>query len=97
MFNLGITIYSLDALYRSAFILGIIETIFIRPKMNFFGMFIDLAVQTIVLGITSACVKGLKLHWSDGYLVVALGALTVFATKYILQYLLILTITAFVN
>jgi hypothetical protein len=97
MFNLGITIYSLDALYKSAFILGTIETIFLTAKIPLFGMFTGLALQTIALGITSACIKGLKVHWSDGYLVVALGTITVIGTKGILQYFLILIIASFVK
>jgi hypothetical protein len=67
MFNLGITIYSLDALYRSAFILGMVQSIFLSAKIPPLGIFPGLALQTLVLGITSACVKGLKVHWSDGY------------------------------
>ena len=37
MFNLGITISSLEALYQSAFILGLTEAIFDSAKMPLIG------------------------------------------------------------
>ena len=98
MFNLGITIYSLDALYQSAFILGLVETIFASAKMPMLGgIFILLALKTIALGITGACVKGLKVHWNEGYRTVALGTITVIGIKEFLQYYLILLISAFIS
>ena len=97
-FNLGITIYSLDALYQSAFILGLVETIFATAKMPMLGgIFIFLALKTIALGITGACVKGLKVHWNEGYRTVALGTITVIGIKEFLQYYLILLISAFIT
>lgn len=95
--NLGITIYSLEALYQSAFILGMVEAIFLTAKIPLLGMYTTLALKTIALAITSACVKGLKLHWSDGYRIVALGTITVVATKEILQHFLMLMIAAFIQ
>ena len=98
MFNLGITIYSLEALYQSAFILGLTETIFDSAKMPLIGgIFIGLALKTIALGITGACVKGLKVHWSDGYRAVALGTTTIIGIRELLKHFLIIAIAAFIS
>ena len=94
MLDWGITINSLDVLYKSAFVLGIVEVIFSSlPMIGFFAL---IALQTLAIGITSAFIKGFKVNWSDGYLVVCLGTVTVLGVRTILHLLLILLISAFI-
>ncbi|MEM9276148.1 MAG: hypothetical protein AAGA80_24785, partial [Cyanobacteria bacterium P01_F01_bin.143] len=94
MLDWGITITSMDALYKSAFILGAMEVAFSYiPIIGFFG---TLALKTLTLGISSAFVKGFKVNWSDGYPVVCLGTVTILGIRSILHFLLILLISSFI-
>ena len=99
MCNWGITIYSLDILYKSAFILGVIEVIFSRlpiTRLPMIGFLVLIGLQVLALGITSTCIKGFKLNWNDGYLVVGLGTVTVLGVRTTLHCLLILIVSAFI-
>ena len=94
MLDWGITITSMDALYKSAFILGALEVAFSYiPIIGFFG---TLALKTLTLGISSAFVKGFEVNWSDGYPVVCLGTVTILGIRSILHFFLILLISSFI-
>ncbi len=94
MFDWGITIYSMDALYKSAFIMGILEVIF--AQIPIIGWINLIALKALTLGITSAFVKGFKVNWSEGYRVVFLGTITILGIRTILNFSMILLISAFI-
>ncbi|MDJ0902013.1 MAG: phage holin family protein [Xenococcus sp. MO_188.B8] len=94
MLDWGITIYSIEALYKSAFVLGILEVILAQiPVIGWFG---SIALKTLTLGITSACLKGFKVNWSEGYPVVCLGAATILGIRAILNLSMLLLISALI-
>lgn len=77
--NLGIRVYSLQTLYQAAFFLGIVQMLFsLIPNLS---LFVEIALESIALLITSFVIKGLKLDWAAGYKVVALGAIVIIIVK----------------
>jgi hypothetical protein len=96
LLGLGIRINSLTTLYKAAFVLGIIEFI-ISFIPIFGGIFIQIAVETIALLLTSLIIRGFRLDWAAGYRVVAAGAVTIIATRYLLGWLLFGAIAFFVS
>jgi uncharacterized membrane protein YvlD (DUF360 family) len=94
MFGLGMRVDSLKDLYITAFFLGIIETIL--SFIPIFGWFMTIPLEALALGTISGFVKGFHVHWSDGYPVVAIGALVVLGTRLILNWILLLTIASFI-
>jgi uncharacterized membrane protein YvlD (DUF360 family) len=94
MFNLGIRVDSLEELYKAAFILGLIDAIV--GAIPVLGWMISIPLATLLLGLTSAFVKGFHVKWSDGYRVVALGAVAVIGTRAILCWTLFALIASVV-
>jgi hypothetical protein len=89
-FGLGIHINSFETLYKSAFFLGLSETIIGLIPM--FGLIRFTLLEVLALMLTSAVVKDLEIDWSSGYWLVACGALAIVAIRAVLNLLLFMSI-----
>lgn len=94
-FGLGIQVDSVPALYKSALVLGITETL--TGLIPIFGFLRFTVLEVLSLILTSAIIKDLKLDWSLGYKVVASGALAMIAIQALLNGLLFFAITSFLT
>jgi hypothetical protein len=92
-FGLGVQVDSLPAVYKSALVLGITETL--TGLIPIFGFLRFTVLEVLSLLLTSAIIKDLKLEWSLGYKVVASGALAIIAIRALLNWLLFFAVISF--
>lgn len=90
--GLGISVDSFETIYKSAFFLGISETI--TGFIPAFGFFRIAVLEVLALMLTTVVVKELELDWSAGYRWVASGALTIIIVRAILNWLMLVTIVS---
>ncbi len=95
MFSLGIRLDSLETLFKVAFLLGIVETM--TSMIPSFSIVVGLALESLSLGVISAVIKGFDVEWANGYKMVAAGAITIIATRTLLNLLLLSAIASFFN
>jgi hypothetical protein len=90
--GLGISVDSLETIYKSAFFLGISETItgFI-PMVGFLRIAV---LEVLALMLTTVVVKDLELDWAAGYRWVACGGLTIIMIRAILNWLMLVAIVS---
>jgi hypothetical protein len=88
--GLGISVDSLETIYKSAFFLGISETItgFI-PMVGFLRIAV---LEVLALMLTTVVIKGLELDWAAGYRWVACGGMTIIVVRAILNWLMLVAI-----
>jgi hypothetical protein len=94
-FGLGIQVDSLETLYKSAFFLGISETL--AGFIPMFGFLRMTVLEVLALMLTTVLVKDLTLEWSAGYKLIASGALVIIFVRMLLNWLLFFTIMSFVT
>jgi hypothetical protein len=88
--GLGIELESFRSLYLAAFVFGIVDAILGSiPMLGQFGMIRFTAVPVLGLMITSTVVKGLKIDFSMGYKVLALGGGILIGVRFLLNWLLL--------
>jgi hypothetical protein len=93
--GLGISVDSLETIYKSAFFLGISETI--TGFIPMFGFFRIAVLEVLALMLTTVVVKGLELDWSVGYRWVACGGMTIIVIRAILNWLMLVTIVSLMS
>jgi hypothetical protein len=93
--GLGISVDSLETIYKSAFFLGISETI--TGFVPVFGLFRIAVLEVLALILTSVVVKELELDWAAGYRWVACGGLTIIVVRAILNWLMLVAIVSFMG
>jgi hypothetical protein len=93
--GLGISVDSLETIYKSAFFLGISETI--TGFIPVFGLFRMAVLEVLALILTSVVVKELELDWAAGYRWVACGGLTIIVVRAILNWLMLVAIVSFMG
>jgi hypothetical protein len=93
--GLGIRVDSLETIYKSAFFLGISETI--TGFIPMFGLFRIAVLEVLALILTSFVVKELELDWSVGYRWVACGGMTIIVVRAILNWLMLVTIVSLMS
>ena len=82
-------------LFKVASLLGIVETI--ASTIPSFSLVVGLALESLSLGVISAVVKGFDVEWANGYKMVAAGAITIIATRTLLNLLLLSAIASLFN
>lgn len=88
--GLSIRVYSLQTVYKAASLLSVIEAVIMAiPGMAIVPL---AAIECVGLFVTSSIIKDFKIDWSDGYRVVAMGALVIVAIRGILSWMLFLLI-----
>ncbi|MBD2074684.1 hypothetical protein H6F86_12455 [Phormidium sp. FACHB-592] len=88
-FNLGFQIYTIRGLFRTASILGTLDTLLIvmtGAKLNLFG---GIPLTCLALGLTQIWVKDLRVDWTSGYRTVAFGVSLMILIRFILNWLLL--------
>jgi hypothetical protein len=85
--NLGIQIYSMKGLFKTASILGTMDTIlWVVLKGNLFG---SIPLTCLALGLSQIWIKDLRVDWAAGYRVVAFGVFLTVFTRIVLNWLLL--------
>ncbi|PSF37496.1 hypothetical protein C7H19_10025 [Aphanothece hegewaldii CCALA 016] len=87
--GLGIRAYSLEAIFKASFFLGIIELLLSFLPSLFIAR---IALETLALSLTSAVVKDFKVEWSMGYPIVAAGAIVIMGLRALLNWILLIMI-----
>ncbi|MEL7359786.1 MAG: hypothetical protein AAFN40_25045 [Cyanobacteria bacterium J06560_6] len=87
------TWYSLNGLYRTASILGLIEAI--AHKIPIFGFIAGFAIHLGAIGLANLWVKDFRLEWTRGFKALMQGAFIIFSVKIVLILLLYGAITSF--
>lgn len=98
--NFGIEIDTVETTFKTAFFFGLVESLFISfwhilitwPP-SFFTL---LALDSLVLLITSAVVKEFKMQWNLGFRVIAASTAIIIGTRALLNLLLISLISAII-
>jgi hypothetical protein len=95
MLGLSVQIYSIEALFQAAWLLGTVETclFFALPAFGFFG---GIALESLAFLATGACVKEFKVDWHAGYRSVALGVLVFMIIRWILHLILMMLLQVIV-
>lgn len=87
MLNLGIRIFSIQTLLKTAVVIGTMETtLLLIPGMNLVRA---IPFSVVALLLTQLVVKDLKVEWEDGYRVVAAGVGIVIIARLLLNWLVI--------
>ena len=87
LLNLGIRIFSIQTLLRTALVLGTMETtLFLLPGMNLVGA---IPFSTVALLLTRMIVKDLRIEWESGYRVVAAGVGVMIIARMFLNWILL--------
>lgn len=86
--------YSLQGIYKTAFVLGLIETgLAMIPSLGWFTM---IPMEVLAIGISSLVVKEFNVDWTEGYRPLALGAMIIIIIRLILSLMLYGIIAYFV-
>jgi hypothetical protein len=85
--GLSIRFYSLQGLVRAAIVLGWVETLFSTFLPSGFNPF-GIAVQCVMLMITSVFVKDFKIDWASGYFAVSTGVIVLSIIRWVLHLIL---------
>ena len=94
MLSLGIRVDSLTALYQAALCFGVIEAIGATAPIGWFG---GVAFNVLGLGLMGTFIRGFHVLWTEGYRVVASGALAIVVIKAILNIALLCLIAALIG
>jgi hypothetical protein len=94
--NLGIRIYSMEAVVLTALSLGILETI-VFSLVPIGGIPAVMAVDMLLLFGLTFKIKGLNLELSSGYQMISMGIGVMLGVRQLLTWLLILSATAIVH
>ena len=88
------TCYTLEGIYKTAFVLGLIETvIFYIPFLG--GYLYGIIAEIIAVGLTSLVVKEFNVDWRDGFGALAMGAAVIICTRLVLSFVLFAAIAYF--
>ena len=88
------TCYTLEGIYKTAFVLGLIETvIFYIPILNWY--LYGLIAEMLAVGLTSRVVKEFQVDWHEGFGSLLMGAAVIICTRVILSFVLFGTIAYF--
>jgi hypothetical protein len=96
LLNLGIRIYSTEAVVLTAFSLGVLETI-VFSLVPIGGIPAIMATDTLLLFALSFVIKGLRLELSSGYQMISMGIGLMLVIRQLLTWLLIMSATAIVR
>ncbi len=87
--NLGFQIYSFGGLWRTASILGTLDTLLLIMSGATLNLFGGVPLTCLALGLTQMWVKDLRVDWAAGYRVVALGVFLMMIIRTVLNWLLL--------
>jgi hypothetical protein len=96
LLNLGIRIYSMEAVVFTALSLGILETI-VFSLVPIGGIPAVMAMDMLLLFGLSFKIKGLNLELSSGYQIISMGIGLMLGVRQLLTWLLILSATSLVH
>jgi hypothetical protein len=86
-FQLGMQFYSLNALFQTACVLGVVETLMLAiPGMVFVK---GIPFTSVALLITSHWVKDFRIEWTAGYRLVGGGVLVMLTVRFVLSWILL--------